>query len=987
MKVVPSFQAAIDLPSIYDDVFDSADTRASVQTFRKSLHAISEPGERFEACIEMRNRLLDRYSTQQQHFELLFESIDTIMHEECPRYSVQKLLWSASPDTTDENLQRWKRFIDVVEKGRDLKKQCFPPLNKTGNMWGDDKVLHYGWALTSYRFCKFIGQVAAKKSWEEAVTKLNQLIARRIAKGRVKDSANPIEQVDLQDLQAWDGASTFIKTGTKGQELYSVENATISLGDLPKGYGLDRYGLVVRKKFAVSPKSSLLASPLSSPVSMPALSLDTTPSNLPDAALVQTPVSEGEDKDDEERNSPSLTRTVTSEHARARGGVAANVSEGKDKDSEEQNPGSRAYTAAGKRARDDGNGDGKKKQKVRTQGAADIANWERQCRCDQADNAIPDAIRENIINLESTATLHKTADELAAARQAAVGVALSIGNMNVCHSHCFIFATHVGIYKASMQHAQLLRIVLHYGQQADIGTYLASDEAALLIKKRYREPNPHDDAGIVQIIAPPQPPMYNLNKQIAADIIEEMFPGMKDIWERDGDVVSDIFGWIFQDETLVNYIEAEVDMYDYHFRPKAGQSKKGWLRNANFTQIQQLIRMDLVFYAQHVLLHEEHAVRFISYPYEMKLAMLGMSTAFSHLDLNVARVIDDLDGRTEYPVRKYIQTAVALTNEDKRNCTKIIPKMHKEAIFRDWAKNQPNNKNAINAGVVFTEDHAKKYDTRFRYDILKAGESRISDPRCLHGTDGPATKRRVAVFAWLVEHNGQSLQQPGTGSVEELGRAHRDLLLGPKLNSPSGYPNKTGIPIEKFPASMQLLSPSAISNAIVGRISYSDVSVQSELAVLFGDDIDKRVKLIDNTRKRMLAQVKKNYNHLFKLEEEMFGEKSFCRNKHIFEKSCHLQRHAVPTFPEELEIANFIAKKKKIDRMLAREKAGASTSEAEEEEKEGEDAQAHGSDTESDGSQGESMSARVANLGTDTLLDADKRHPNNKYRHLGATIK
>jgi hypothetical protein len=175
---------------------------------------------------------------------------------------------------------------------------------------------------------------------------------------------------------------------------------------------------------------------------------------------------------------------------------------------------------------------------------------------------------------------------------------------------------------------------------------------------------------------------------------------------------------------------------------------------------------------------------------------------------------------------------------------------------------------------------------------------------------------------------------------------------------------------------MQLLSPSAISNAIVGRISYSDVSVQSELAVLFGDDNDKRVKLIDDTRKRMLAQVKKNYNHLFTLKEEMFGEKSFCRNKNIFEKSFHLQRHAVPTFPEELEIANFIAKK-----------AGASTSEAEEEEKEGEEAQAHGLDTESDGSQGESMIARVANLGTDTLLDVDKRHLNNKFRHLGATIK
>lgn len=101
-------------------------------------------------------------------------------------------------------------------------------------MWGDEKVRHYGWALTSLKFCKLLGQIAAKKSWEEAVTKLNQLIARLIAKGRVKDSANPIEQVDLLDLLAWDGACTFTKTGTKEPELYAVENAIISLVDLPR---------------------------------------------------------------------------------------------------------------------------------------------------------------------------------------------------------------------------------------------------------------------------------------------------------------------------------------------------------------------------------------------------------------------------------------------------------------------------------------------------------------------------------------------------------------------------------------------------------------------------------------------------------------------------------------------------------------------------------------------------------------------------------
>ena len=299
MRLTPLGQSAINLHSIYDHAFDPADTCASVQTFRQLLHNIPDPSKRFEACVGMMNRLLDRYSTQRQHFELLFESIDTVMQEECPQYSEQKLLCSATHDTTNVDLQRCKRFIDVVEKGRDLRKQCFPPLNKTGNMWGDDKVRHYGWALTSYKFCKLLGQIAAKKSWEEAVTKLNQLIARRIPKGRVKDSANPIEQVDLLDLQAWDGGCRFTKAGTKGQELYSAEYATTSPGDLPKGYGLDRYGLVVRDGYCCTtsaesppespPESSPESSPLSSLISMSSLSRDTTPFDVLENAPLQSP--------------------------------------------------------------------------------------------------------------------------------------------------------------------------------------------------------------------------------------------------------------------------------------------------------------------------------------------------------------------------------------------------------------------------------------------------------------------------------------------------------------------------------------------------------------------------------------------------------------------------------------------------------------------------------------------------------------------------
>ncbi|KAK0272835.1 hypothetical protein LTR91_003176 [Friedmanniomyces endolithicus] len=195
-----------------------------------------------------------------------------------------------------------------------------------------------------------------------------------------------------------------------------------------------------------------------------------------------------------------------------------------------------------------------KKAKTAADADADaITNWKRLC---------------NIVSLENTATHGKSITEIAHVRQTAIDVAISIGDYAVCHSHCFIFATHAGIYKGAMQQDQLLKIIKRYAKQ-DNG-YLASDEAAELIKRSYCDEHRYDSYGLAQVKPSPAARLHNLHHELAMRLLEEMFPGMRKIWERNGDIVSDIFGWIFSNEEVVTAIEYEVDMYDYYFRVKSG---------------------------------------------------------------------------------------------------------------------------------------------------------------------------------------------------------------------------------------------------------------------------------------------------------------------------------------------------------------------------------------------------------------------------------
>jgi hypothetical protein len=85
--------------------------------------------------------------------------------------------------------------------------------------------------------------------WDEAAVKLNRLIHRRsgdVGRFKVKESVNPIIWDDLVNLKAWSYRGSYV--ARKDSAGISLPFRTLEVGDLPAGFGFDKFGLMVRKE-------------------------------------------------------------------------------------------------------------------------------------------------------------------------------------------------------------------------------------------------------------------------------------------------------------------------------------------------------------------------------------------------------------------------------------------------------------------------------------------------------------------------------------------------------------------------------------------------------------------------------------------------------------------------------------------------------------------------------------------------------------------
>lgn len=142
-------------------------------------------------------------------------------------------------------------------------------------------------------------------------------------------------------------------------------------------------------------------------------------------------------------------------------------------------------------------------------------------------------------------------------------------------------------------------------------------------------------------------------------ILESLYFGWAESdFARDGNVLLEcVFDWVFKDSKIWDLMEQEIAMYEWHLRELGGRGNIGRLRNALYTQVQQLIRGDPLYYVLYACLRPDQNWRLISYRYCMKSAQESDSTYFRHIDINIPSLLEGMGG-------KQIQSTVALTDED-----------------------------------------------------------------------------------------------------------------------------------------------------------------------------------------------------------------------------------------------------------------------------------------------------------------------------------
>ena len=209
-----------------------------IEDFRDELHRSERNGnsEGYHRCRQQMDHLL----SQQTVLNVVSAVYEQIMSVECAKYkevkSSHEKKKKKSDNNEDENQQRC--FL-LLAKIPDSTSKSIQALRTVRTCWGQDVIQHYQWVNKGLKYCNALRAAALKVDWKNAVNGLNQIMIQRfqnIKRNSVSVSVNPISQNDLLDL----------KNLADNPQALSSE---LTVKDIPEGFGIDRFGLLVRGEF------------------------------------------------------------------------------------------------------------------------------------------------------------------------------------------------------------------------------------------------------------------------------------------------------------------------------------------------------------------------------------------------------------------------------------------------------------------------------------------------------------------------------------------------------------------------------------------------------------------------------------------------------------------------------------------------------------------------------------------------------------------
>ena len=446
----------------------------------------------------------------------------------------------------------------------------------------------------------------------------------------------------------------------------------------------------------------------------------------------------------------------------------------------------------------------------------------------------------------------------------------------VCYAHSKAMGGHIGLMLKHLTARELTaRLRTVHAARLNLGRLKTAHDTHTWFRVKNRPARPSDALGPYKFAHNADVTEFDYDQSA---VLESICPGMKEVWLRDGNLITDIFQWWFRPGCQIGEIcLLEFDMYQHHLREINGKSNYGWLRNMFYSTGQQLMRQDPLYYMLYAALRPDKAWRLVTYPYYAKFAQPGDNTYFRHLDLNIPTLLSQDRGCN------MIQGSVSLDDESEESCTVIVPGM--QSKLREWWERCKSRGQETDGFVhritdrILSAEDLTALGLAWKRVPCRRGEVRVTLPHIPHGQDGPAKFARRTMLPWMValQDDLENLEIVEAGSFSELSAAHRDMI-SPRA-TPSGLANRYGAIPYRFAAAVEISGLSALSDALVCRRRWDSPAVLRDRDILLGPDRKAAMELVGAIRSKMPAAAVDALQLIREAEMRAFGEKSFFYHK------------------------------------------------------------------------------------------------------------
>ena len=769
--------------------------------------------------------------------------------------------------TEDEFVQAWKGVQEVVilNKARRNRKQ--EAINAALKYWVDDNTARE-WLLAadasaSTTFLAAVQRVAKKMPFRSAVQKVNRAVINRLRTPRrglsnarhyitgdwnialtIPDELHAMDEFELRRYSLSADEFGFVVEGVDAGDLESTL-VSAPAGELAQGDFTPRRGEIQTPRPPASPPPAAAAEALARVSEAPAT----------ERQQFAGPISQG---------GPELVED---------GEGSAGTEDLSDRESSCSSDEDPATSKVGEPRAEKG--------ELTSSGSEELSNSKSEeslapCKC-SAD--VTQLWQRKVSSTKSIAV----SNSLALLEEWA-------GFGSVCYAHCRAVAGRAGLVVNGLNHRDLMqRILSVHEARLTIGKLKTDPETYRWFRRSHRPQRPSDSLGPYKH-RPTSPAPFSYDQEALLRSFDD--DGVSERWKRDGTVNTDVFSWWFK-TAIGDIVLSEFDMYRHHLRDINGRSNWGWLRNMFHSIGQQLMREDPVYYMLYAALRPDRHWRLISYPYYAKYAQKGDSTFFRHIDLNLPDLLSNGRGSAQ------IQGTVSLDDETDDNCTELLPGMHRR--LGEWwelcVKRGAKSDTFVHRITehMYTNRDASKFGIKWTSVPCRRGEARVTLPHIPHGSHGPATGTRRTMLPWFVglQDDLSTLEVTEAGTWAQLRDAHMSLSAGHA--SPSGLANRYGAILFRFPASVEIESMGALSDALVCRLPWDSPRVERDRDVILGPDREAAREYISAWRQRATAAAVETMQLVRRREMEAFGDRSYFY--HL--DRLHLHGIPIPLLPDD----------------------------------------------------------------------------------------